>query len=56
MKNHSISDIESIMRDKDEQQFQEHYEKIEIAYLELVKRKLIFSSQSILCVNEVNLK
>jgi hypothetical protein len=52
MKNHSIADIESIMRHNDDIEFERHCKKIEKAYLELVERK-ISSCSAILYVREV---
>jgi hypothetical protein len=52
MKNHSIADIENIMRHNDDVEFMDHYSKIERAYLELVERK-VSSSPVILYIKEV---
>jgi len=47
-----LSDIESMMQYNDEQDFQEHCDKIERACLELVERKVSFSP-AILYIREV---
>jgi agmatine/peptidylarginine deiminase len=50
--NDSISDIEIILQVNDEEEFQEHLEKLSKAYLELVERTISNLSPIILYVNQ----
>jgi hypothetical protein len=54
-KQHSITDIESMMQYNDEKEFQEHCEKISKAYSGLVQRK-VSSSPAILYIKEANVQ